>query len=71
MFLGTIDSVAQPVRNKEIIEACEIIERQAKVIYELETHCDPAGTVQEVVALRENQKGLMAEIARLKEKNDG
>jgi hypothetical protein len=32
------------------------------VIYELETLCDPSGLVQEVVALRENQKGLVVKL---------
>ena len=43
-----------------ILSLCEII-------YELETRCDTAGTIQELVMLRENQKGLTKQIKDLEE----
>lgn len=40
------------------------IDRQTKLIHDLETDCDPAGTVQENFALKENQVALEATIDR-------
>lgn len=64
----------QPESTLCLSDTCAIIDSQAEEIerlkelaYQLETNADPSGNVQEVCALRENQKGLEATIARLKE----
>lgn len=45
----------------------QLPKRLRDYIHDLETDCDPAGTIREVFALKENQKMLEVKIRELEE----
>ena len=52
-----------------LLNYCERTLFLCKIIYELETNCDPAGTIQQLAITKENQKALLEQVDLLTNKN--